>query len=83
MALYLSREPSILYFTMNTYLHPSRLFSLGNSTTSQVPFFSSASILALMACFRSLLFSALDKVLGMAMAFRLVRKFLQDDNNLS
>lgn len=53
LALYLSRLPSALHFTVKTQLHPTMVLSIGTPTISQVSFFSRAFIFSLIANFQS------------------------------
>ena len=76
LALYLSMDPSALYFIVYTHLHPTGFFPFGRATTSQVLFFSNTSISASMACFHFLSLNALDKEADVVVVFKLVRKAL-------
>ena len=82
-ALYLSIDPSALYFTVYTHLQPTGFFPSGNFTNSQVLFFSNASISIFIACFHFSLDKASDKVVGIEIVFRLTRNALCFGENFS
>lgn len=76
LALYLSIDPSALYFTEYKHLQPTGFFSVGRMTNSQLLFLFNASISRSMVCFHFLSDNASNRELGVVVVFRLVRKAL-------
>ena len=80
--LYLSIEPSGLYLTVNTHVHPIVVFPLGKLIKSQVPFISRALISSMIASLylRTTRASYVD--FGIATEDMLVVKALKELDNL-
>lgn len=81
-ALYLSRDPSDVHFTVNTHLQPIALLFCSSSMIPHVLAILSASISTLVASLHFLFDKTSDKVLVIGMTFKFAKKLLWDEENI-